>query len=132
MVWRLRQVGIQAWIYTVVVGQSLAPLTQNSKPMFEHRRSPLILVYPSRFPIREYGMNYESQPLQTHEVASMRADSKIMERILDSYRLMLDFYGMQLVSPDTGLLARVGPPRNFASRYRNLVRKSRRSSPPLI
>ncbi|PPQ63617.1 hypothetical protein CVT24_004370 [Panaeolus cyanescens] len=76
------------------------------------------------FPIREYGMNYESQPLQTHEIASMRADPKIMERILDSYRLMLDFYGMQLVAPDTGLLARVGPPRQFASRYRNLVRSS--------
>ncbi|KAF8158365.1 opioid growth factor receptor conserved region-domain-containing protein [Crassisporium funariophilum] len=76
------------------------------------------------FPIREYGMNYESQPLQTHEIEAMKVDPIIVERVIESYRLMLDFYGMRLVSAETGLVDRVLPPRNFAARYRNLVRSS--------
>jgi hypothetical protein len=77
----------------------------------------------SRFPIREYGMNYDSQPLQTHEIESMKADPIILERIIKSYQLMLDFYGMHLVSKETGLVDRAPPPRYFAPRYRNLVRE---------
>jgi hypothetical protein len=77
----------------------------------------------SRFPIREYGMNYESQPLQTHEIREMEADPAIVERVIVSYRLMLDFYGMRLVSPETGLVDRALPPRNYAARYHNLVRE---------
>ncbi|KAF8807138.1 hypothetical protein BYT27DRAFT_7189231 [Phlegmacium glaucopus] len=76
------------------------------------------------FPIREYGMNYDSQPLQTHEIESMQADPIIMERVIRSYRLMLDFFGMHLVSEETGLVDRALPPRYFAPRYRNLVRSS--------
>jgi len=76
------------------------------------------------FPIREYGMNYESQPLQAHEIRAMKADPTIVARIIESYKLMLDFYGMRLVSADTGLVARVLPPKNYAGRYRNLVRSS--------
>jgi Opioid growth factor receptor (OGFr) conserved region len=78
----------------------------------------------SRFPIREYGMNYDSQPLQTHEIESMKADPTILERVIKSYQLMLDFYGMHLVSKETGLVDRALPPRYFAPRYRNLVRES--------
>ena len=77
----------------------------------------------SRFPIREYGMNFNSQPLQTHEIESMKADPVILERVIRSYQLMLDFYGMHLVSEETGLVDRVLPPRYFAPRYRNLVRE---------
>ncbi|TFK74812.1 hypothetical protein BDN72DRAFT_759034 [Pluteus cervinus] len=76
------------------------------------------------FPIREYGMNFESQPLQPQEIAAMKADPAILGRIVKSYQLMLDFYGMQLVSPDSGLVARVQPPQKCASRYLNLVRSS--------
>jgi len=76
------------------------------------------------FPIREYGMNYDSQPLQTHEIESMKADSIILERVIKSYQLMLDFYGMHLVSKETGLVDRALPPRYFAPRYLNLVRSS--------
>lgn len=79
-------------------------------------------VFP-RFPIQEYGMNYESQPLQKHEVESMKVDPLVIERIVASYRLMLDFYGMKLVSVETGLLARADPPRDFTARYKNLVRE---------
>jgi hypothetical protein len=83
----------------------------------------LIDVSPIRFPIREYGVNFASQPLQKHEIESMKADPEIIERILKSYQLMLDFYGMRLVSPETGLVGRCMPPRNYSTRYRNLVRK---------
>lgn len=78
----------------------------------------------TRFPIREYGMNYESQPLQRHEIAAMKADPIVVERIIRSYELMLDFYGMRLVSVETGLVDRCLPPRYFKPRYHNLVRGS--------
>lgn len=68
-------------------------------------------------------MNYESQPLQTHEISEMKADPVILQRIISSYELMLDFYGMRLVSEETGLLDRTLPPRDYASRYHNLVRE---------
>ncbi|GBE84418.1 Opioid growth factor receptor-like protein [Sparassis crispa] len=67
-------------------------------------------------------MNYESQPLQAHEIASMKADPEIVDRVFRSYELMLDFYGMRLQTRETGLTARSS--RNHAERYRNLVRSS--------
>ncbi|KIY72009.1 hypothetical protein CYLTODRAFT_389511 [Cylindrobasidium torrendii FP15055 ss-10] len=76
------------------------------------------------FPIQEYGMNYESQPLQRHELDAMKSSPDVIRRIIASYRLMLDFYGMQLVDEETGRLARVVPPRNFEARYNNLVRST--------
>jgi hypothetical protein len=48
------------------------------------------------FPIREHGVNWDAQPLQLHERDAMRAYPRIIERVLESYRLMLDFFGMQL------------------------------------
>ena len=78
----------------------------------------------SRFPIREYGMNYESQPLQTHELEAMKQDPDVINRIIESYKLMLDFYGMRLVSPESGEVERSLPPRNYAPRYKNLLRQS--------
>lgn len=69
-------------------------------------------------------MNYESQPLQRHEIASMKSDPRIIERVFTSYKLMLDFYGMRLVSEESGLVDRALPPRNYASRYQNLIRES--------
>jgi S1-C subfamily serine protease len=68
-------------------------------------------------------MNYESQPLQMHEIRAMRAESAVMERVITSYRLMLDFYGMRLVSSETGVVDRCLPPRNYAARYNHLVRE---------
>jgi len=76
------------------------------------------------FPIREYGMNYESQPLQLHELETLKQDPDVINRIVSSYTLMLDFYGMRLVSPENGEVDRSLPPRNYAARYKNLVRSS--------
>jgi len=76
------------------------------------------------FPIQEYGMNFQSQPLQRHEIQAMKANPVIMGRILESYKMMLDFYGMRLVSAESGLVDRSLPPRNYVARYRNLIRSS--------
>ena len=112
MVRWLWQIGVRTWIYPVVVGV----LHWRGIRAFQ-------MLGFSRFPIREYGMNYDSQPLQTHEIESMKADPTIIERVIKSYQLMLDFYGMHLVSKESGLVDRVLPPRYFAPRYRNLVRE---------
>jgi hypothetical protein len=63
-------------------------------------------------------MNYESQALQPHEITSMRSSAEIMARIMKSYEMMLDFYGMRLVSAETGLLDRS---EGFPDRYDNLA-----------
>lgn len=66
-------------------------------------------------------MNWDAAPLQRDEIDRMKAEPHILQRILASYRLMLNFYGMELVSEETGLLKRT---ENFAERYRNLSRMS--------
>ena len=75
------------------------------------------------FPIQEYGVNYQAQPLQRHEIEAMVADPDIIDRVIKSYRLMLDFYGMQLVSTETGLLSRSEPRKRCYERYNNLQRE---------
>lgn len=74
-----------------------------------------------RFPLQEYGMNYEAQPLQKHELAALKTEPVVRERLQRSYSIMLGFYGMQLVSPETGEVRRAD---NWQERYRNLARKS--------
>ncbi|KAI0357467.1 hypothetical protein OH77DRAFT_1398792 [Trametes cingulata] len=71
------------------------------------------------FPLQEYGMNYKAQPLQKHEIAAIKADAASMERLQRSYTMMLGFYGMQLVSTETGELRRAD---NWIERYMNLAR----------
>ena len=47
----------------------------------------------------------------------MTENGTIMRRVLMSYKLMLDFYGMRLEDEASGLVSRS---ENYASRYRNL------------
>jgi len=47
----------------------------------------------------------------------MKNDETIMRRILASYKLMLDFYGMRLENEATGLILRS---ENYVAQYRNL------------
>lgn len=54
------------------------------------------------FPIRERGMNWYAQPLQRHEMEVMCGDSECRARLLRAYRMMLNFYGMELVSVESG------------------------------
>ncbi|TSY83934.1 Opioid growth factor receptor [Bagarius yarrelli] len=51
----------------------------------------------------------------------MEDDQKIKERMLVSYKLMLDFYGIKLVDDETGEVARA---ENWSERFENLNRNS--------
>jgi hypothetical protein len=73
------------------------------------------------FPIREHGMNYQSQPLQMHEMAQIKADPACQARVIKSYRLMLDFYGFDLVDEATGAVRRA---ENYRGRFQNLCNSS--------
>ncbi|GAA5880140.1 hypothetical protein JCM3774_004162 [Rhodotorula dairenensis] len=77
------------------------------------------------FPIREQGVNWEAQPLQPHEVQGIKADPEAMARLLESYRIMLAFYGLRLVNETTGELALADTvparsPASYLRRFRNL------------
>ncbi|KIJ64632.1 hypothetical protein HYDPIDRAFT_175558 [Hydnomerulius pinastri MD-312] len=74
------------------------------------------------FPIQEDGMNYEAQRLLPHEIQPMKSSEEVTGRLVKSYEMMLDFYGMRLQSSETGLVGRSLPPRNYSSRYKNLLR----------
>lgn len=62
-------------------------------------------------------MNSAADPLQLHEAEAIRSDPKCQERVLRSYEMMLDFYGMKLVDRNTGTIARA---EHYKKRYRNL------------
>jgi len=70
------------------------------------------------FPIREDGLNHYAQQLQLHEASSIKNDPVLQGRIVKSYELMLDFYGIKLVD-STGKLTRAD---NWKSRYAHLNR----------
>ncbi|KAG2372655.1 hypothetical protein C9374_013663 [Naegleria lovaniensis] len=58
------------------------------------------------FPIRLQGLNGSSQPLTKNEATLMRGDPTIKARIIKSYRLMLDFYGLVLEDEVSGKISR--------------------------
>mmetsp|Transcript_65921 Transcript_65921/g.132362 ORF Transcript_65921/g.132362 Transcript_65921/m.132362 type:complete len:233 (+) Transcript_65921:66-764(+) len=70
------------------------------------------------FPIREMGMNLVSQPLTSYEIEDMIGDPAVHDRLKRSYRLMLDFYGMELLDEATGEVGR--KPKGWQERYQNL------------
>ncbi|CAF4611621.1 unnamed protein product [Rotaria sp. Silwood1] len=71
------------------------------------------------FPLQEQGLNYSAEPLQKHEIELIKKDEKALKRILTSYKLMLDFYGFELVDEKTGEIRRL-PDDHYKSRFRNL------------
>lgn len=56
------------------------------------------------FPIRETGVNCLAQILYPHESKAIQSDPTKILRIIRSYELMLDFYGIRLVDRRTGLI----------------------------
>ena len=58
------------------------------------------------FPIQEQGLNHQAQPLQKHEIKELISDDDAMNRLVKSYELMLDFFGMELVDKKTGKIGR--------------------------
>ncbi|KAJ8299427.1 hypothetical protein KUTeg_023487 [Tegillarca granosa] len=71
------------------------------------------------FPIRESGMNWHAQELQLHEAKAIQADPKAKARVLKSYKMMLDFYGMKLEDEETGQIVRGD---NYKERFAHLNR----------
>uniref|UniRef100_A0A7S2NGY5 Opioid growth factor receptor (OGFr) conserved domain-containing protein n=1 Tax=Zooxanthella nutricula TaxID=1333877 RepID=A0A7S2NGY5_9DINO len=71
------------------------------------------------FPIREPGMNPLSEPLTAHEIDQMKPNPEVRTRLLTSYRLILDFFGMRLVDDATGEIARKEG-EAWKPQYRNL------------
>ncbi|XP_075701340.1 uncharacterized protein LOC142665510 [Rhinoderma darwinii] len=69
------------------------------------------------FPLREYGMNTYAKPLTLNEIKMMKEDKAVMTRFLKAYKLMLQFYGIKLLSEETGEVARAG---NWEDRFKNL------------
>ncbi|KZO97618.1 hypothetical protein CALVIDRAFT_562958 [Calocera viscosa TUFC12733] len=76
------------------------------------------------FPIREQGMNPRARPLQVHEIGRMKDDEEVMKRFRESYEIMLAFYGLRLVDPETGELdVTVAPEKSdggWPARFYNL------------
>ncbi|BGP25546.1 opioid growth factor receptor-like protein [Rhodotorula toruloides] len=81
------------------------------------------------FPIREQGVNWDAQPLELHEFEGIKSDPAAMSRFLESYRIMLAFYGLTLVNPETGEVALrdevpAPHPSSYLRRLRNLEERS--------
>jgi hypothetical protein len=66
------------------------------------------------FPIQEPGLNPSAQVLMGHEIEVMRANDDIMKRIWSSFRMMVNFYGMQ-VEYDRDAVAAGIIPKNHQS-----------------
>ncbi|XP_009959565.1 PREDICTED: opioid growth factor receptor, partial [Leptosomus discolor] len=73
------------------------------------------------FPLREHGMNWRAKPLTCQEIQAFKKSKEVMQRFVCAYRLMLRFYGITLISEETGELERA---KNWAERFQNLNRFS--------
>ncbi|XP_076012930.1 opioid growth factor receptor-like isoform X1 [Genypterus blacodes] len=71
------------------------------------------------FPLQEPGMNSEATPLTNEEIKDFLRDSTAMDNLLKSYKLMLDFYGIELCDVNTGAVKRA---RNWRERFCNMDR----------
>ncbi|XP_055788349.1 opioid growth factor receptor-like protein 1 isoform X2 [Salvelinus fontinalis] len=71
------------------------------------------------FPLREPGVNYMASELTKKEIQAFRESEEAKNRLVESYELMLRFYGIQLVNKDTGEVKRAD---NWKERFANLER----------
>ncbi|KAI4901310.1 hypothetical protein NFI96_021130 [Prochilodus magdalenae] len=71
------------------------------------------------FPLREPGVNYMATELTKKEIQAFRESEEAKRRLVDSYELMLGFYGIQLLSRETGEVRRA---ENWRERFANLER----------
>ncbi|XP_069569574.1 opioid growth factor receptor-like [Brachyistius frenatus] len=69
------------------------------------------------FPLQEPGVNYEASTLTKEEIEEFCQNSTAQENLLTSYKLMLDFYGIELCNEDTGEVRRG---QNWRDRFKNL------------
>lgn len=76
------------------------------------------------FPIREQGLNYAAHKLMKHEIESLtdpNVYTEFKKRLIYSYRLMLHFYGMDLLISENGI-ATIKRTDQFVYQYDNLNR----------
>jgi len=73
------------------------------------------------FPIREQGVNRDSQPLTCAEREAILDDAQCKERLSLSYELALDFYGFVLANRETGDLERTA---KWEAQFANLNKKT--------
>ncbi|XP_059384756.1 opioid growth factor receptor-like [Carassius carassius] len=73
------------------------------------------------FPIQEPGVNCRAHVLTKKEIKLFRKDKQAKCKLVKSYKLMLDFYGVRLVDESTGEVERAP---NWKDRFRNLNRYS--------
>lgn len=71
------------------------------------------------FPLREPGVNYMASELTKKEIEAFKLNEEAKNRLVDSYELMLGFYGMRLVNKETGEVKRAD---NWKERFGNLER----------
>ncbi|XP_077059370.1 opioid growth factor receptor-like [Siphateles boraxobius] len=73
------------------------------------------------FPIQERGVNWDAHVLTKKEIKVFRKDEGAKRKLVESYKLMLDFYGIRLVDETTGEVDRA---HNWKDRFMNLNRYS--------
>ncbi|KAM6924685.1 opioid growth factor receptor [Xenentodon cancila] len=71
------------------------------------------------FPLREPGVNYMASELTKKEIEAFKKSEDAQRRLVESYELMLGFYGIRLVNKDTGEVKRA---ENWKERFGNLER----------
>uniref|UniRef100_A0A1A8L8S2 Opioid growth factor receptor n=1 Tax=Nothobranchius pienaari TaxID=704102 RepID=A0A1A8L8S2_9TELE len=71
------------------------------------------------FPLREPGVNYMASELTKKEIEAFKQSSDAKKRLVESYELMLGFYGIRLVNKETGEVKRA---ENWKERFGNLER----------
>ncbi|XP_061917817.1 opioid growth factor receptor-like [Entelurus aequoreus] len=69
------------------------------------------------FPLREPGVNYMASELTKKEIEAFKGNDDAKKRLVESYELMLGFYGVRLVKKETGEVTRAD---NWKERFRNL------------
>ncbi|KAJ0068341.1 hypothetical protein NL108_005918 [Boleophthalmus pectinirostris] len=73
------------------------------------------------FPLQEPGVNPEASTLTEDEIKEFCKNDTARKHLLESYKLMLDFYGMELCDEKTGAVKRAW---NWKNRFSNLNRYS--------
>ncbi|KAM8754487.1 opioid growth factor receptor [Acanthopagrus schlegelii] len=71
------------------------------------------------FPLREPGVNYMASELTKKEIEAFKKNEDAKKRLVESYELMLGFYGIRLVNKETGEVKRA---ENWKERFGNLER----------
>ncbi|CAN9515371.1 unnamed protein product [Ophioblennius macclurei] len=71
------------------------------------------------FPLREPGVNYMASELTKKEIKAFKESEDAKRRLVESYELMLGFYGIRLVNKEKGEVKRA---ENWKERFGNLER----------